>query len=122
MAKSKAGGGYRSKNVVEKPVKVGQRAEEIRHQGVAQIGSSLGDKATDHSGRLRNSVEAVRGSPRPTGSPGSFDLGNEVAARTVCKPGGSREVSKSGSQGQHGSVNPGQPRPGANKPIWPGMG
>jgi hypothetical protein len=31
-------------------------------------------------------------------------FGNEIAANTVCKPGGSREVMSSGSQGQHGQV------------------
>ena len=30
-------------------------------------------------------------------------------------------VMKSGSQGAHGAANPGQPRPGADKPIFPGF-
>jgi hypothetical protein len=36
-------------------------------------------------------------------------LGNKLAAKTVCGPGGSRDVHKSGSQGQQGAPAPGNP-------------
>jgi hypothetical protein len=108
--RAKAGGGINSNKVVQKPVKVGQRAEAINERGVSQIGSNLGNKATDKPGILKGGVEPFRGAPRPPGSPGGVELGNSVAARTVCGPGGSREVSKSGAQGQHGPVA-GTPKP-----------
>jgi hypothetical protein len=41
--------------------------------------------------------------------------GNEIAAATVAKPGGSRNIYRTGFQGQHGSVNPGNPRPNAQR-------
>ena len=47
-------------------------------------------------------------------------LGNRVAVETNCGPGGSREVMKTGSQGVHGSVNPGNPTPAGE--IFPGFG
>jgi hypothetical protein len=46
-------------------------------------------------------------------------FGNEIAARTVCKPGGSREVLRSGGQGTHGSVNPGMPGLPSTRGQWP---
>jgi hypothetical protein len=121
MAKSKAGGGYRSKQVKNVGVRTGQRAEEIRPAGVSQIGSSIGNKAMGHAGILKGGVEPVRGQQRGPTQPGGFPLGNTIAAATVCGPGGSREVMRSGSQSQHGPVNPGQPTPGAGKPIFPGF-
>jgi hypothetical protein len=39
-------------------------------------------------------------------------FGNEVAANTVCKPGGSRDVMPSGGQGTDGSVTGSRPAPG----------
>jgi hypothetical protein len=104
-------GGQHSKNVVEKPVKVGRRAEAINERGVSQIGSSMGNKVTDKAKSLSRSIEPVIGAQRGPTQPGGFPQGNAVAAATVCGPGGSREVSKSGSQGVQGSVNPGVARP-----------
>jgi hypothetical protein len=42
-------------------------------------------------------------------------FGNEIAANTVCGPGGSREVLSHGGQGTHGATNPGNPRPNAQR-------
>jgi hypothetical protein len=113
---SRAGGGLHSKNVVQKPVKVGQRAEAINERGVSQVGQAMGNKSTDQTKRL-SPIENLRGAQRPAGSPGGVDLGNKVAASTVCGVGGSRDVQRSGSQGQHGPVAPGQPRP-KGPDIW----
>jgi hypothetical protein len=114
------GGGIGSRVNVEKPVRTGQRAEAINEKWVSQIGQAMGNKSTDSTKRLAP-IEPLRGTLRPAGGPSGVDLGNAVAARTVCAPGGSREVMRAGSQGQKGSVDPGQPRPGADKPIWPGF-
>jgi hypothetical protein len=118
MAKnnSRAGGGIRSRQLVEPGVRTGQARREINPKAVSQIGSSMGNRATD-SRRTVNSAENLVGQRRIASPP----LGNELAARTQARPGGSRDVSKSGSQSTHGAVNPGQPRPGANKPIFPGF-
>ena len=74
-----AGGGINSNKRVEKPVRTGQRAEEVRHQGVSQIGQQMGNKITDRRGTVSGSVEKVRGELRPAGTPGSVPLGNAVA-------------------------------------------
>jgi hypothetical protein len=113
-------GGQHSKNVTERPVKVGKRAEEIRHQGVAQIGSSLGNKATGHAGTLRGGVEPVIGAQRPEGSPGGVPLGNLTASQCGQGPGGGREVMRSGGQGRHGPVA-GTPKP-QGRPILSDFG
>jgi hypothetical protein len=104
------GGGYHSNKRVEKPVIVGRRAEAINERGVSQIGQSIGNKVTDRAGTLSRAVEPVRGAVRPEGSPGGVKLGNVLAASAVCGPGGSREVSKSGTQQQWGGVA-GSPKP-----------
>jgi hypothetical protein len=126
MANRQVGGGSRSKKVVQKPVIVGKRAEAINERGVSQIGSSMSNKTTEGTKKL-NPVEPVRGAVRPEGSPGGVKLGNVLAASAVCGPGGSREVSKSGTQQQWGGVA-GSPKPGGRDilrefgPDVPGRG
>jgi hypothetical protein len=96
MAK-RSGGGITSKNLVHKPVRTGERARAIRERGTSQIGQSLANHVTERR-QVVNPVEKVRGELRPQGGPGGIDLGNEVAKRTVCGPGGSRTVYGSGTQ------------------------
>jgi hypothetical protein len=94
-------GGIGSRVVVEKPVRTGQNAREMRPAGVAQYGAAIGNKATDHAGVLRGGVEPVVGQRKPI----SVVLGNEKALDVGCGgPGTGREVMRSGSQGQHGPV------------------
>jgi len=115
------GGGIASRQRVEKPVKVGAQAREMRPQGVSQIGSSMGNRATNGGRTISGAVEAVQGSALPQGL--SVPLGNQVALN-VGKggPGAGRTLyGKSGSQGQHGSVNPGLPRPSSTGEIFPGF-
>ena len=109
------GGGIASRQRVDKPVKVGAAAREIRPAGVSQIGSSMGNRATNGGRTISGAVEAVRGKALPAGL--SVPLGNAVAAQTKAGPGGSRVVMRSGQQGTHGPVNPGLPRPGAGGDI-----
>jgi hypothetical protein len=99
---SKAGGGIRSKNVTQRPVRYGERAREVRHEGVAQIGTSRGNHATDTRELLRKDVERVRGGLRPAGGPGGIPLGNQTAKECGQGPGGGRVVMRSGSQQQYG--------------------
>jgi hypothetical protein len=101
MAKNKPGGGLGSRVVTNRPVKTGMPARQQRPAGVSQIGSSIGNKSTDSGKMLTRSVEPVRAGP--IAGVGSVKLGNEVAASTVCGPGGSRTVYGSGTQSQHGA-------------------
>jgi hypothetical protein len=105
------GGGIASRQHVAKPVRTGQRAEAINEKGVAQIGSSMGNHATDGR-RAVNPVEKVRGAPRPAGGPSGVPLGNAVAGN-VGKGGvgtGRTLYGQSGTNQVHGKVA-GSPKP-----------
>jgi hypothetical protein len=106
------GGGIASNKVVNKPVRTGQRAERVHQGGAGQLGIMQGSHGTNQRTDSSYRGDPLLGGPRPAGAPGSVLLGNEVAAKTVCGPRGSRNLyGQSGSQGTHGSVNPGDPRP-----------
>jgi hypothetical protein len=108
MAKSKAGGGIRSRVVTEKQVRYGEHARAINERGVSQIGQNLGNHVTDRR-QVVNPVERVRGQLRPSGGPGGIPLGNETA-KCQAGPGGGRTLyGQSGTQGMHGAANPGAP-------------
>jgi hypothetical protein len=85
------GGGFASKQHVSVPVRTGMPARGRNPGHVGQTGVSVDPKAVEE-----------RFKSMPHG--GNVLLGNEVAASTVCGPGGSRTTAKSGSQGQHGPV------------------
>jgi hypothetical protein len=104
------GGGIASRQRVEKPVKVGAPAREMRPAAVSQIGSSMGNRATNSGRVVSGAVEAVRGKALPAGL--SVPLGNQVATN-VGKggPGAGRVLyGKSGTNQQHGPVA-GSPKP-----------
>jgi hypothetical protein len=107
MAKGhKPAGGIRSRNVTERPVKYGQPAKEKLVRGVSQIGSSLGDHATERAAKLTKAIEPVRGGPL-TGAI-NVKLGNEVARNVGGGgPGTGRVTMRSGSQQQWGAAAPG---------------
>ena len=114
MAKGKAGGGIRSKNVVRKPVRTGQQRERVRPSGTAQIGQAQGNHITKQGSTSYGGI-----SPFRAGQGFPSEPGNTIAAKTVCGPGGSRTVMKSGSQATQGAPNPGQPMQ-PKGPIFPG--
>ena len=106
----KPGGGLHSKNVVQPSVKTGTGSRGTRAAGVAMFGTMQGNHVTTHGGgatdyrgeRLHNdkSFQPVK-------------FGNEVALN-VGKGGcgtGRTLYGQAGSQGTHGSTNPGSPRP-----------
>jgi hypothetical protein len=100
-------------NTVRKPMRQGAPRERIRHSGVAQIGQAQGDHVTEQG------ATGYRGINPYTGKPGmQSELGNAVAARTQCGPGGSRNVSRAGSQGSHGAPDAGKPN--SPRPLWDG--
>src|SRR5215472_13436747 len=92
--------GPKSRHVVEPRVRTGSGSKSTRPAGVAQIGQSQGDHVT------RQGSTGYRGeklhNPERNFNPTKY--GNEIAAQTVCKPGGSRDVHASGSQQQWGDV------------------
>jgi len=104
--KKQHSGGARTHHEV--PQKLGKPAQGRNEGRVAQRGVAVDPKAVEE-----------RFKPMPHG--GDVPLGNEVATNTVCGPGGSRTVMRSGSQSTHGAVNPGN-APAKNKDILSGFG
>jgi hypothetical protein len=92
------GGGPGSKSLSGVTTYFGGRpSDRVSPGGVSQVGSNMGNHSTDGGGKvLRGGVE-----PMMSGKlvrPGQPEMGNTLAAATVCGVGGSRSVSKSGSQ------------------------
>ena len=86
----------------------GQSRERALPAGVAQLGQRQGNHITDQGFTGYGGLEIL------TGKPGlQSELGNKLALETVCGPGGSREIHRSGSQQPAGS-NPGSPMPRGN--------
>jgi hypothetical protein len=99
-------GGIGSRQHVEKPVRTGQGSTGIRPAHVAQRGVAIDPAAKE-----------PRETMKPAGN--TVPFGNEVAASTVCGPGGSRAVMRSGAQGLHGSpVGENKPTPGGLFEGW----
>jgi hypothetical protein len=80
----------------------GKPSERIGVGGVAQFGSAVGDHVAGLDGGSR--ATGYRGDPVRVGAMPNRELGNECAVRTVAGPGGSRSVSRTGSQQQWGPV------------------
>jgi hypothetical protein len=109
MSKGSGGGGYHSRQHVEKSVKTGTGSRGTHPGGVAQLGQHVGDHTTNRPGS-----SGYRGEPlHQDRSFQPVKFGNEVALN-VGKGGcgtGRTLYGQSGSQGTHGSVNPGNPPP-----------
>jgi hypothetical protein len=107
MARGSGGGGYHSRQHVEKPVRTGTGSRSTNVGGVGQLGQKQGSHPTH--GR---SDTGYRGEPLHSGR--SFNptkFGNEVALNSKSAPGQGRTVHTCGSQGVHGATNPGNPPP-----------
>jgi hypothetical protein len=123
MAKRRSGNtGISSNKLVHPGVRTGVRARAISEKGTSQIGQSMSNHVTESPKKLSGGIERVRGALRPAGGPGGIELGNSLAAKTVCGPGGSREVMRSGSQGQQGSVAGSPWAPGREIDERPNLG
>jgi hypothetical protein len=96
------GGGIGSKNVVNKPVITGKPAYGVGPGWASQLGSNIGNHATESGRNLPYRGEAMHNNLTPAG--GNQPLGNAVAAATKCGVGGSRTIYASGSQGKPGPV------------------
>jgi hypothetical protein len=101
--------GIRSNKLTHPGVRTGQARRGQNPKWTSQVGSAMGDHVTERRYQIpRNKVAE----PRHDGKTGiSVRMGNEVAAATKCGPGGSRNVSATGSQGVHGAPAAGNPRP-----------
>jgi hypothetical protein len=103
MKNSNVGGGARSRNVKQVGMNFGKPAMKYNPKGVSQIGSSIGDHATEHGRMLRGGVEKVRAGAYPAGTVGSVPLGNQLAKNVGAGgPGTGREVFRCGTQGPCG--------------------
>jgi hypothetical protein len=101
-----AGGAFSSKKK-EVPIRTGPPStEKINPKAVAQLGGKVGEK---------RAVEKIH-----AGTMSQVPPGNLVAAKTVCGPGGSRDVHRSGMQGVHGPSAGSRPEPTSE--IFPGFG
>jgi hypothetical protein len=103
------GGGYGSAPHVQVGQRLGNPARGKMPGHVAGYGQMHGDHVTDGhggGGKVKGDWQIPKwgNAPHNAGQP----LGNQIAEQTVCGPGGSRTVyGKSGMQGTHGAVNPG---------------
>jgi hypothetical protein len=108
------GGGIASSVNVSPRVRTGTGSRGTHPGGVAQLGQRVGDKATHGNSK----GTGYRGEPLHNNR--SFHpvkFGNEVALN-VGKGGcgtGRTLYGQAGSQGTHGAVNPGQPRPNTQR-------
>jgi len=106
--KGSGGGGYGSKNVVQPNVRTGSGSRGTRPAGVSQLGNKQGshvthDRESDYRGERLHNDRSFQPVP----------FGNEVALN-VGKGGcgtGRNLYGQAGSQGTHGAINPGNPRP-----------
>ena len=113
---SRSGGGANSKNVKSVSVNAGPpRTDVLSPGGVSQIGQAMG-------GKMKNGVATSQNPATPikSASAAQVPMGNAVAASTICGPGGSRTVMRSGQQGQHGPANPGEPRANSHREALKG--
>jgi hypothetical protein len=112
------GGGLHSKNVVQPNVRTGSGSKSTRPAGAAQIGNSWGDHSTNNPDSTGYRGEKLHGPAERNFQPVKF--GNEIALNVKGGgPGRGRDVHASGSQGQHGSTNPGRPGLPSTKGQWP---
>ena len=93
-----------TKNLVQPGMRLGSLIEKVNPHYPGQLGASFGKHA--NLGDTRKTA-AVQRSMGPAALPTPF--GNEVAAKTECRVGGSRTIYKSGFQSQHGPAVPGNP-------------
>jgi hypothetical protein len=107
MAKNKAGGGIDSRVVTKQPVRTGQAAKGINHRYPSSAGMNYGNHATDSTKVMPNPAPKLLAASPVSGG---VKLGNQTAMEAGQGPGAGRNVSRTGSQGQHGAPE-GRPAP-----------
>jgi len=113
--KGSGGGGYGSRPHVETPVRTGSGSKSTRPAGVSQIGHQVGDHTTNRPGSSGYRGEKLHGPAARNFQPTKF--GNELATNVGRGgPGAGRTLyGQAGTQGVHGSTNPGSPRPNSQR-------
>jgi hypothetical protein len=97
-AKPHSGGGIRGLKVKTVPGNYGPPSTNVVHPGaVSELGYATGGKRTGDRVGSENYARPLYGAPS-----GQVKSGNQVAWETNCKPGGSREVYRTGYQSLHG--------------------
>jgi hypothetical protein len=99
--------GILSKHVVSKPVRSGPGARAINVKWPAQVGISRGNRVqggAEGGGGHTVPLSNIRAEPYKGRSYNPIPQGNQVAASTQCRPGGSRVIHPAG--GQHGLRSP----------------
>jgi hypothetical protein len=96
-----SGGGIGMNKNVQPGYKTGVGSRAANPRWVSQIGASQGNRVQGAEGGSGKVLKGVRADPYKGPSFHGTGQGNEIAAATVCGPGGSRAVSRSGSQGKH---------------------
>jgi hypothetical protein len=102
-----SGGGIGMNKNVKVPVRTGDGSHSIRPAGVSQLGYAVGDHSTNSGRSTGYRGEKLHGPEERNFHP--VPLGNELAATTDCRCGGSRTIYATGTQTTHGSVNSGNP-------------
>src|SRR5262249_16613830 len=105
--------GISSKNVVHPNVRTGTGSKGTRPAGAEGIGKSYGSHITNKSDTRYRGAQFYTGQQFQSG----VKFGNEVALN-VGKGGwgtGRTLYGQAGSQGTHGTTNPGQPRPNTRR-------
>jgi hypothetical protein len=93
MAKAKSGGGIRGNKVRQVGVRTGPpRTDVVSVEAVSELGARTAFPKPD---LIKGTAPQVRS-------------GNDVAASTICGPGGSRTIYKSGFQALSGKVSQGE--------------
>jgi hypothetical protein len=96
---SRAGGGPNSRNVKEVPQRLGTPARGISPGAVSQIGSAVGNHATEGAAVLRYRGENYLVGKTPAG--GAVPLGNQIATNVGGGgPGAGRTIHHCGSQSE----------------------
>jgi hypothetical protein len=103
------GGGLKSRNVVETPVRTGTGSRSARPAGVSQFGYSVADHVTNQLGSTNYKGEPLHGPSDRNFQPTKF--GNEIALNVKGGgPGTGRTIYKTGTQQQYGSGGPEKPQ------------
>jgi hypothetical protein len=102
-----SGGGYHTRQHVEKPVRTGSGSHGVRPAYTNMPGAMQGNKVTS----MRGTTDYTSERRETARSFNPVKYGNELALNSKSAPGQGRTHYHCGSQGVHGSTNPGSPRP-----------
>jgi hypothetical protein len=106
---ARSGGGATMNKNVRTPIRGGSPNQRNITPDATQRGKAVGDHVDGAESGGRNTTKRPN-APLFVEARAPVEMGNTVAQRG-CAVGADRKISRSGSQDQHGPVNPGSPRP-----------